>query len=83
MIKPLLACLVATVLATTALAAEPFQSWLETTVWPAARSAGVTRATFEAATAGLEPDLNLPDLKPTGGGEEEPVARHRVGNVRE
>ena len=67
MIKPLLACLVATVLATTALAAEPFQSWLETTVWPAARSAGVSRATFDAATTGLTPDLSLPDLNAAGG----------------
>ncbi len=45
-----------------------FSTWFETKVWPAAKASGVSRATFEAAVAGLEPDLSLPDLKPTGGG---------------
>lgn len=45
-----------------------FSRWFETKVWPAAEASGVSRATFEAAVAGLEPDLRLPDLKPTGGG---------------
>jgi lytic murein transglycosylase len=31
-------------------------------LWPQAQAAGITRATFEAATRGLEPDLSLPDL---------------------
>ncbi|MBB5048147.1 lytic murein transglycosylase [Rhodopseudomonas rhenobacensis] len=31
-------------------------------LWPEAREAGVPRATFEAVTAGLEPDYKLPDL---------------------
>ena len=31
-------------------------------VWPDAQKAGVTRATFEAQTRGLEPDYKLPDL---------------------
>ncbi|MBN9012907.1 MAG: lytic murein transglycosylase, partial [Rhizobiales bacterium] len=31
-------------------------------VWPDAHKAGVTRATFEAQTRGLEPDYKLPDL---------------------
>ncbi len=31
-------------------------------MWPDAQKAGVSRATFDAATRGLEPDLNLPDL---------------------
>src|SRR5215831_13916415 len=38
-----------------------FQQWLQT-LWPEAQRAGVSRATFDAATAGLEPDLTLPDL---------------------
>jgi len=45
-----------------------FSRWLESKVWPAAQASGVRRATYEAAVAGLEPDLRLPDLKPTGGG---------------
>jgi lytic murein transglycosylase len=31
-------------------------------LWPDARAAGVSRATFDAATLGLEPDYKLPDL---------------------
>ncbi|MCA1470571.1 lytic murein transglycosylase [Bradyrhizobium sp. IC3195] len=31
-------------------------------LWPAAQQAGVSRATFDAQTRGLEPDYKLPDL---------------------
>jgi membrane-bound lytic murein transglycosylase B len=31
-------------------------------LWPDAQAAGVSRATFEAQTRGLEPDYALPDL---------------------
>src|SRR6266404_6769540 len=31
-------------------------------LWPDAQAAGVSRATFDAETRGLEPDYNLPDL---------------------
>jgi lytic murein transglycosylase len=31
-------------------------------LWPEAQRAGVTRATFDAVTTGLEPDYKLPDL---------------------
>jgi lytic murein transglycosylase len=31
-------------------------------LWPEARDAGVSRATFDSATRGLEPDYKLPDL---------------------
>ncbi len=50
-----------------------FQSWLQS-LWPQAQALGVSRATFDNATRGLEPDLSLPDLvlpgrpeKPQGG----------------
>ena len=43
-------------------AADPaFTRWLES-LWPEAQQLGVSRATFDAATRGLEPDLSLPDL---------------------
>src|SRR4051812_47653155 len=45
-----------------------FQSWLQQ-VWPEAQRAGVSRATFDMATRGLEPDLTLPDLVIPGGPE--------------
>jgi lytic murein transglycosylase len=38
-----------------------FQNFLQS-LWPEAQRLGVSRATFDAATRGLEPDLSLPDL---------------------
>jgi lytic murein transglycosylase len=38
-----------------------FQGWLQS-LWPQAHELGVSRATFDAATRGLEPDLSLPEL---------------------
>lgn len=38
-----------------------FQTFLQS-LWPRAQAAGVSRATFDQATRGLEPDLSLPDL---------------------
>jgi lytic murein transglycosylase len=42
-----------------------FQQWLQS-VWPQAEALGVSRATFDAATRGLEPDYSLPDLAVPG-----------------
>ena len=38
-----------------------FQAWLQS-LWPQAQQRGVSRATFDMATRGLEPDLSLPEL---------------------
>jgi lytic murein transglycosylase len=43
-----------------------FRSWLTGEVWPEARRAGVSPATFEAAFAGVTLDWDLPDLVPPG-----------------
>lgn len=43
-----------------------FRTWLEQTVWPKARQTGVSRATFDAALAGVTLDWSLPDLSPSG-----------------
>lgn len=60
-------------------AAQPqpsFKAWLQS-VWPEAERAGITRATFDRAFSGLEPDLTLPDLilpgkqEPRPGGQAE------------
>ena len=48
-----------------------FQQWLAVQ-WPAAREMGISRATFDAATRGLEPDLSLPDLAMPGRPEKQP-----------
>jgi lytic murein transglycosylase len=45
-----------------ALAADAaFQTWLQS-LWPQAQELGVSRATFDMATRGLDPDLSLPEL---------------------
>src|SRR5450631_2125094 len=48
-----------------------FQKFLAET-WPQAQALGVSRATFDAATRGLEPDLSLPDLALPGRPEQQP-----------
>jgi lytic murein transglycosylase len=45
-----------------------FQAFLDR-LWPEAQRHGVSRATFDAATRGLQPDLGLPDLIVPGGPE--------------
>jgi lytic murein transglycosylase len=44
-----------------AFADAAFDAWLQA-LWPQAQALGVSRATFDQATRGLEPDLTLPDL---------------------
>ncbi|HKS84374.1 MAG TPA: lytic murein transglycosylase [Pseudolabrys sp.] len=48
-----------------------FQQWLAAQ-WPAAHALGVSSATFDMATRGLEPDLTLPDLSIPGRPEKQP-----------
>jgi lytic murein transglycosylase len=48
-----------------------FQTWLSG-LWPAAQQLGVSRATFDAATRSLEPDLTLPDLVIPGRPDRQP-----------
>ena len=45
-----------------AASADPaFQTFLQS-LWPQAQALGISRATFDEATRGLEPDFTLPDL---------------------
>ena len=48
-----------------AFADAAFQTFLQS-LWPRAQAVGVSRATFDQATRGLEPDLSLPDLAVPG-----------------
>ena len=48
-----------------------FRNFLQS-LWPDAQHQGVTRATFEAAIRGLEPDFTLPDLDLPGRPERPP-----------
>ena len=59
------------VLASPAHADAAFQQWLQST-WPDAEALGVSRATFDTAIRGLEPDLTLPDLAIPGRAEKAP-----------
>ena len=45
---------------------QQFRAWLQDTVWPRARTRGVTRATFTAAFDGVALNWDLPDLIPPG-----------------
>jgi lytic murein transglycosylase len=56
---------------TPARADDAFHQFLES-LWPEAQKLGVSRATFETATRGLEPDLTLPDLAIPGRPERPP-----------
>ncbi len=49
-----------------------FEKWLSG-LWPAAQQRGISRATFDAATRGLEPDLTLPDLLIPGRPDRQPA----------
>ena len=53
-------------LSTPASAADPaFHAWIDA-LWPDAQAFGISRKTFDTATAGVEPDLSLPDLDVPG-----------------
>jgi lytic murein transglycosylase len=48
-----------------------FTAFLQT-LWPEAQQRGVSRATFDSAVRGLEPDLSLPDLVIPGRTQKQP-----------
>lgn len=61
-IAPRFATLLVFLLAASVANADPaFDRWLAAQ-WPAAQAMGISRATFERETKGLEPDYSLPDL---------------------
>jgi len=64
-IRPIAASLAAMVgvvlMPPSARADEAFQQWL-TALWPDAQALNVSRATFDTAFRGLEPDFSIPDL---------------------
>src|SRR3954464_10376455 len=55
-----------------ALADAAFERFIQS-LWTAAEQLGVSHATFEAATRGLEPDLSLPDLIIPGRPDRQPA----------
>jgi len=71
MVRAILIGLALVLLGSPAFADAAFEQWLQST-WPDAEKLGVSRATFEAGTRGLEPDLSLPDLAIPGKPETQP-----------
>ena len=43
-----------------------FQAWLKSDIWPEAKAAGVSRATFDKALSGVTLDWTAPELSPPG-----------------
>jgi lytic murein transglycosylase len=72
MIRFFAAVILALLFSAPSLAADSvFQQWLQST-WPQAQALGVSRASFDNAVRGLEPDLSLPDLVIPGRPEQAP-----------
>jgi lytic murein transglycosylase len=55
-----------------------FRAWLQDDLWPEARAKGITRQTFDAAFAGVEPNLELPDLVMPGEKPKTPKLQHQA-----
>ena len=57
---------------------DQFRAWLASDLWPDARAKGVSKATFDAAFAGVRPNLELPDLVMPGEKEQTPKNQHQA-----
>lgn len=55
-----------------------FRDWLKNDLWPQARERGISAGTFNAAFAGVSPNLKLPDLVLPGQKPETPKAQHQA-----
>ncbi|MCR4268677.1 lytic murein transglycosylase [Nitratireductor sp. ZSWI3] len=55
-----------------------FQSWLADDLWPEARARGISSETFNAAFAGVKPNLKLPDLVLPGETKPRGTAQHQA-----
>ena len=57
---------------------EQFRAWLAEDLWPAAKAGGVSKQTFDAAFAGIGPNLKLPDLVLPGEKPKTPKQQHQA-----
>lgn len=57
---------------------DQFRAWLEGDLWPQAKAEGVSRSTFDAAFAGVSPNLKLPDLVMPGQKAKTPKKQHQA-----
>ncbi|CDX15720.1 putative transglycolase [Mesorhizobium sp. SOD10] len=73
-----LLALLLTVPAHTAPIDDQFQAWLQTDLWPEAKSKGISKKTFDAAFLGVKPNLKLPDLVMPGEKPTTPQKQHQA-----
>jgi lytic murein transglycosylase len=57
---------------------DQFRAWLENDLWPEAKANGISQKTFEAAFAGVKPNLKLPDLVMPGAKATTPKKQHQA-----
>ena len=55
-----------------------FRAWLQNDLWPEAKSRGISKQTFDAAFAGVKPNLKLPDLVMPGTKAKTPKKQHQA-----
>lgn len=55
-----------------------FRAWLADDLWPEAKASGISRGTFDAAFAGVTPNLKLPDLVMPGAKPTTPKTQHQA-----
>ncbi|RVD58322.1 lytic murein transglycosylase [Mesorhizobium sp. M2D.F.Ca.ET.185.01.1.1] len=56
---------------------DQFRSWLQTDLWPEAKSKGISKKTFDEAFLGVKPNLSLPDLVMPGETPTTPEKQHQ------
>ncbi len=57
---------------------DQFRVWLKSDLWPEARKRGISQKTFDAAFAGIKPNLKLPDLVMPGTRPKTPKKQHQA-----
>jgi lytic murein transglycosylase len=57
---------------------DQFRAWLQTDLWPQAKANGISQKTFDAAFAGIKPNLKLPDLVMPGQKPKTPKKQHQA-----
>ena len=57
---------------------DQFHAWLQNDLWPEAKKRGISQKTFDAAFAGIKPNLKLPDLVLPGTKPTTPQKQHQA-----
>ena len=73
-----LAFLLAPIPASAARIDDQFRAWLQADLWPDAKAKGIAQKTFDAAFAGVTPNLKLPDLVMPGEKPQVPKVQHQA-----